>query len=183
MTELVRKPASANNGGELDNDNTQVIAGDKTYSGQVSFDQEPNFPDMSYTQGEWIPALKAGGTAQAVSQAVGSFVKIGRLVTVNFRFVTTGTPSGLGDLTLEDLPYPLQSKANQHQYFVIGSARFSAPASNNLPIVGDMAPGSTSFHLRASRSSITANADALTSSNLPNGAAGQIRGSFSYITD
>lgn len=35
MTELVRKPASANNSGELDKDNAQTIAGDKTFTGSV----------------------------------------------------------------------------------------------------------------------------------------------------
>ena len=35
MVELTRKPASANNGGELDNDNAQEVAGDKTFKGDV----------------------------------------------------------------------------------------------------------------------------------------------------
>lgn len=35
MTELVRKPASATNGGELDSSTTQVIPGDKEYTGTI----------------------------------------------------------------------------------------------------------------------------------------------------
>ena len=68
-TELVRKPTSANNGGELDSTTTQVIPGAKTFTGALT----PSGGIVGRTDGQAVPAGMVGEKISAslatISQA------------------------------------------------------------------------------------------------------------------
>lgn len=90
MTELVRKPASASNGGELDSSATQVIPGAKTFTSGIALGNQANVraPEgagtttLLSTDNRWqIFNLSAGRTVLLPS----SGVKSGDLVRIDLR--------------------------------------------------------------------------------------------------
>ena len=60
-----------------------------------------------YEEGTWTPDPKFGGgnTGMSLSSVYGTYTKIGRLVTVNFRFNITNKGSSTGDIQIYGLPF------------------------------------------------------------------------------
>jgi len=62
-----------------------------------------------YEEGTWTPGVAYGGgsTGQVYANQTGSYIKIGRLVTVNANFNITNNGSSTGDATISGLPFPI----------------------------------------------------------------------------
>ena len=131
----------------------------------------------SESEGDWTPVVKVGTTAQATSTAVGSWYRIGKQVTVMFRVVISGV-SGTGNVVIEGLPFPFKNVSGQNLYFPIGTNRVISP--NDLPIILDAAPGTTTAVLRGSNNTNNNMAN-ITNANIFTNT--QLRASFTYITD
>ena len=60
-----------------------------------------------YEEGTWTPVPKFGGgnTGMSLGTNYGTYTKIGRLVTVNFRFSITSLGSSTGDFQIYGLPF------------------------------------------------------------------------------
>lgn len=108
----------------IDAEDTQTISGAKTFSGVPTFSVTPivnaglKFPSVQvpsvdpntlddYEELSWTPTyVSSGGGAPTYSVQVGVSVKIGRIVHIMGRIITTSV-AGLnaGDITVDGLPY------------------------------------------------------------------------------
>lgn len=62
-----------------------------------------------YEEGTWTPGVAYGGgsTGQVYSNQTGSYIKIGRLVSINASFNITNNGSSTGNATISGLPFPI----------------------------------------------------------------------------
>ena len=77
-----------------------------TFPATQSASADPNTLD-DYEEGTWTPVWLGDGTNPTVtySTQVGSYIKIGRMVYIDCRLVTSGATGGTGNLVLGGLPF------------------------------------------------------------------------------
>ena len=92
MTELVRKPASASNDGELNSESAQTIAGAKTFTGALT----PSGGIVGRTDGVAVPAGQIGETPVATAKSATG----GAAYTIEASTNLTSTPNNVCAVTL-----------------------------------------------------------------------------------
>lgn len=116
--------------GKVNNTGSETIAGVKTFSsrpifsggidlntnGQIKFPASQNASADAntlddYEEGSWTPAWTASSGSATLSSSSGKYVKIGRLVTVNFKSNFTSS-SSYASPVLTNLPFPVADGVN-----------------------------------------------------------------------
>lgn len=85
------------------------------YPASQGADSDANVMD-DYEEGTWTPTYEGtSGTAgsQASSEAVGHYVKIGRLVSANFKYTLTNKGSWSASVRFQGLPYNKKNDTEQ----------------------------------------------------------------------
>lgn len=104
------------------------------------------------TTGTWTPAVTASSTAgtPTYTTAVGSYIRIGKLVYVQFNIVLSGwTGSPSGNVSITGLPYTSTSTTSDNGGCVLTNYTVSALTASNWSITGLIAPSGTSAALYA----------------------------------
>jgi len=65
-----------------------------------------------YEEGTWTPTYNAGGTAPTYSNQIGVYVKTGKFVLLMGRVKLSNKGSGTGGVSIEGLPFTIDSTAN-----------------------------------------------------------------------
>jgi|14BtaG_2_1085337.scaffolds.fasta_scaffold23865_2 hypothetical protein len=136
-----------------------------------------NFLD-DYEEGTWTPAY-AFSTSGSVAYGVqnGRYVKVGRLVHVNFRIYTASISSPTGDVTISGLPFT----AN-HVNAGVAIGQVSAFSTNIGSLRGQVEPSSSEISLL--KNDTNANANSLQGSDFDgSNIRNVIDGSLTYYTD
>ena len=96
--------------------------------------------------GSWTPAVTASSTAgtPAYTTAVGSYVRMGNYIYVQFKIVLSGwTGSPSGNVTITGLPFTATSATNDNGGCLITSYTVSALAATNYGLTATIAPSTT----------------------------------------
>ena len=89
-----------------------------TFPATQSASSDANTLD-DYEEGTWTPTLTFGGGSTGITytaRRVGTYAKVGKLVTVYFFFATTSKGSSTGNAVITGLPF-----TNNGTYLIIGS--------------------------------------------------------------
>lgn len=102
--------------------------------------------------GSWTPGVTASGTAgtPAYTTQVGSYVKIGSFVYVQFNLVLSGwTGSPAGNVSITGLPFTSTGTASDDGGCVLTNYTVTGLTASNWSITGLISPSSTSAALFA----------------------------------
>ena len=137
-----------------------------------------------YEEGAWTPAYASSGTASTFSYGlqIGSYVKIGRLVSCTLRIYTntSGNTLGTGDITITGLPYACTSGVSQ-QTTAINMVPINGGWVTVSPIAGTIADTSTAISLKGI-ATLNASPTDLTVSNMDAAGNNQVWATFQYYT-
>lgn len=101
-----------------------------------------------YEEGTWTPALSGTGStfAYAANGQVGTYTRVGRQVTVQFRIQlnTTGNTLGAGALTITSLPFTSANVTSQSNY---GTASFANLTTSLVQLPFTINPNVTTVSL------------------------------------
>jgi|LULN01.1.fsa_nt_gb hypothetical protein len=136
-----------------------------------------------YEEGVFTPSLEFGGATTGItysSMRGGSYVKIGRQVTVNFGFTLTSKGSASGDATIAGLPYAVEDLLSATSVEASGVSSFwNDVATDSANIVFAALGGTSELELRNTVGAED-DTDAMVDSDFDNDSA--IRGSITYFT-
>lgn len=136
-----------------------------------------------YEEGVFTPSLEFGGATTGItysSMRGGSYVKIGRQVTVNFGFTLTSKGSASGDATIAGLPYAVEDLLSATSVEASGVSSFwNDIATDSANIVFAALGGTSELELRNTVGAED-DTDKMTDSDFDNDTA--IRGSITYFT-
>lgn len=126
--------------------------------------------DRLGTTGIWSPAVTASGTAgtPAYTIGVGSYVKIGSMVYVQFNLVLSGwTGSPVGNISITGLPFTSTANANDDGGCIVTQYIVTGLASLNYGVSGVIAPNSSSATILSEGNTGTANVTAAQAGTTP----------------
>ena len=110
-------------------------------SGNINNDAVTNDKIAEYEEGDWTPSLLGGSNgAGGYSIRDGSYVKIGRMVHVNFGMAITSKGSMSGDLNVGSLPFTVQHIINDTSIEasgICGYWKHVDPNSSTLTLVAE----------------------------------------------
>jgi hypothetical protein len=129
-----------------------------------------------YEEGTWTPVLTIGGTTETIGSVYAAYTKIGRQVTVQFKF-SVDSVTGTGNVVVS-LPFTATSSANQILMFPIGANKVSWTGA---VLAAEIAPSATTFSVVGIVNSTASSAANVTNSNVTT--ASQLRGAFTYFVD
>ena len=135
-----------------------------------------------YEEGTWTAGINygsAGGTAATLSESGGSYVKIGRMVTVHFEADVSNTNSGSGDVYITGLPFTIDDIISPTGLEASGNVAYFTGFSsgvNSLALGADTAGG---LALYGQTSSTQTAISSITAAIM---GTGEIRGSITYFT-
>jgi len=133
-----------------------------------------------YEEGIFTPTLTgSGGGAGTYTSRDGIYVKVGKMVTVNFWVYATTRNTLSGDITLTGLPFASSSTASFSGYRPTPSLRTAALVSVTGTLGGFVSSNSTVLNLNIDNNGGNTN---LVATNLPTSTF-EIGGTLSYITD
>lgn len=97
-----------------------------------------------YEEGTFVPQWEAsgGGLSVTYSEALGRYTKIGRMVYIQVRLVTTGSTGGTGFLRLGGLPFT-SANVTMNPGFIVPTFSYNWPSAAVLTVIGDQ--NATSF--------------------------------------
>lgn len=103
-----------------------------TFPGSVSYLGANTLND--YEEGEWTATFTCGtsGTITLASQNKGSYIQIGRTVTVSGQFIVASVSSPVGSLTINGLPLSGGANAKFRNAVAISSESLTAGATTSL---------------------------------------------------
>ena len=136
-----------------------------------------------YEEGVFTPSLEFGGATTGItysSMRGGSYVKIGRQVTVNFGFTLTSKGSASGDATIAGLPFAVEDLLSATSVEASGVSSFwNDIATDSANIVFAALGGTSELELRNTVGAED-DTDTMVNSDFENDTA--IRGSITYFT-
>jgi len=168
---------------------TANISGLITASGGIKFpatqvaSADVNTLD-DYEEGTWTPSFTGSTTNPTVSYNVqtGKYTKIGRLVTVSFVCIASGTPSGgSGDILVSGLPFGVSTTSSQAHGFIGIMNNIGVNMSTNQIGLLCQIDGGTSMQVIATSGTSTSSTAALAVAVIYNSGA-RIDGTFVYMT-
>lgn len=133
---------------EVEYDGTQFqIMANAGFGGQIKFPATQN-PSSNvntlddYEEGTWTPAIKFGALAVGItySQQLGTYTKVGNLVTAMFYVTLTSKGSSNGSATVTGLPFTSDNTMLGNT----GSVYWSAMTGTYVALVTQLSNGSTS---------------------------------------
>jgi len=136
-----------------------------------------------YEEGTWTAQVKYGGvsgTAATLSEAGGSYTKIGRQVTVNFEIDVSNTNSGSGLVNITGLPFTIADIITPTGLEASGSVVYFGGFSTGVNSLGIAADSSGALILYGLTNSTQTGVSVITASIM---GTGEIRGSVSYFTN
>jgi len=97
-----------------------------------------------YEEGTFTPLWEAsgGGLTPTYSEQLGRYTKIGRMVYIQVRIVTTGSAGGTGFLRLGNMPFT-SANVTSNPGFIVPTFSYNWPGAAVLSVTGDQ--NSTSF--------------------------------------
>jgi hypothetical protein len=134
----------------------------------------------SYDEGSWTPLLTGdgGGSGQIYSIQSGHYVKIGKLVKLNFSIALTAKGIITGNVVIAGLPYP---SLPAPQGADVGAIIWVALVSTWVNVIASVGPGSTtSIYLGGTTVAQTSNNSSLSTVDIGN--TSQFRGAIAYFT-
>ena len=136
-----------------------------------------------YEEGTWTPSLEFGGATTGITYGSvqgGSYVKIGRMVTINFGFTLSSKGSASGDATIAGLPFAISSYISGTTVEANGvSAFWNDVATDSANIVFTAIDSSDELGIRHTVGAED-DTDAMDEGDFDNDTA--IRGSITYFT-
>jgi len=133
-----------------------------------------------YEEGTFTPTLTgSGGGAGTYTARDGIYVKVGKMVTVNFWIYSNTKNTLSGNITLTGLPFASSSTASFSGYRPSPAMRTTALTSVTGTVGGWVSSSSTAINLQINNNGGSTD---LTATNLPT-VLFEIGGSLSYITD
>jgi hypothetical protein len=135
-----------------------------------------------YEEGTWTAGINYGsvvGTAATLSESGGSYVKVGRMVTVHFEADVSNTNSGSGDVYITGLPFTIDDIISPTGLEASGNVAYFTGFSsgvNSLALGADTAGG---LALYGQTSSTQTAISSITAAVM---GTGEIRGSITYFT-
>jgi len=133
-----------------------------------------------YEEGTFTPTLTgSGGGAGTYTARDGIYVKVGKMVTVNFWIYSNTKNTLSGTITLTGLPFASSSTASFSGYRPSPAMRTTALTSVTGTVGGWVSSSSTAINLQINNNGGSTD---LTATNLPT-VLFEIGGSLSYITD
>ena len=134
-----------------------------------------------YEEGTFTPTLTgSGGGTGSYNNRDGIYVKVGKMVTVNFWVYGSSKNTLSGDITLTGLPFAMSTTASFSGYRPSPSLRTMSLLSVTGIIGGWSGSGATSINLQINNNGAVS--AELNASNLPTSNF-EIGGTLSYITD
>jgi len=150
-----------------------------TFPATQSASSDANTLD-DYEEGTFTPSLTgSGGGAGTYTARDGIYVKVGKMVTVNFWIYSNTKNTLSGTITLTGLPFASSSTASFSGYRPSPAMRTTALTSVTGTVGGWVGSSSTAINLQINNNG---GATDLTATNLPTSVF-EIGGSLSYITD
>jgi len=156
-----------------------------TVQGGITFGSDTAAANQldDYEEGTWTPSLEFGGATTGItysSMRGGSYVKIGRQVTVNFGFTLTSKGSASGDATIAGLPFAVEDLLSSTSVEASGISSFwNDIATDSANIVFAALGGTSELELRNTVGAED-DTDAMDNGDFDNDTA--IRGSITYFT-
>ena len=156
-----------------------------TVQGGITFGSDTAAANQldDYEEGVFTPSLEFGGATTGItysSMRGGSYVKIGRQVTVNFGFTLTSKGSASGDATIAGLPFAVESLLSSTSVEASGVSSFwNDVATNSANIVFAATNSSSELQIRHTVGAED-DTDDMQESDFENNTA--IRGSITYFT-
>ena len=150
-----------------------------TFPATQSASSDANTLD-DYEEGTFTPSLTgSGGGAGTYTARDGIYVKVGKMVTVNFWIYSNTKNTLSGTITLTGLPFASSSTASFSGYRPSPAMRTTALTSVTGTVGGWVGSSSTAINLQINNNGCATD---LTATNLPTSVF-EIGGSLSYITD
>ena len=91
-----------------------------------------------YEEGTWTPSLGTTGTQPSVTYSGitrgGKYVKVGRLVTVNFSMRINAHSGGTGEYLITGLPFTTSTAVGDHAGVSVGGLEYHPITSTSMPI-------------------------------------------------
>tara|TARA_R100000278_G_scaffold30853_1_gene28507 strand:- start:1615 stop:3057 length:1443 start_codon:yes stop_codon:yes gene_type:complete len=156
-----------------------------TVQGGITFGSDTAAANQldDYEEGVFTPSLEFGGATTGItysSMRGGSYVKIGRQVTVNFGFTLTSKGSASGDATIAGLPFAVEDLLSSTSVEASGISSFwNDIATDSANIVFAALGGTSELELRNTVGAED-DTDAMDNGDFDNDTA--IRGSITYFT-
>lgn len=107
---------------------------------------------LSYAEGSWSPTLIGSatpGTGQTYVVQVGSYEKIGRLVTARFYVQASSLGTAAGNIRLGNLPFTSTSTTNDFGTCSMGYHSAAGLAALNYGVMGAVNPNGTAADLQS----------------------------------
>lgn len=131
-----------------------------------------------YETGTWDPTYVTTGGSFTYGDQFGSYVRIGRLVIVNFYMYTTSATVGSGSVKLGGLPFNVANTTDARGGGAIGTATLFA---SNTPTAIFIPENSATVNLKYRATANGAYADLVAADLSTAGVANELSGTFSYI--
>ena len=137
-----------------------------------------------YEEGTWTPSFTGSTTNPTVSYSTqtGKYTKIGRLVTVSFVLIASGTPSGgSGDLQISGLPFAVSTTSSQAHGFIGIMNNIGINMSTNQVGLLTQSDAATSLTVIATSGTVTSSTSVQAVAVIHNSGA-RVDGTFIYMT-
>jgi hypothetical protein len=165
---------AGNSGGGGPDENLRVDQDGIKFNGDTAAANALN----DYEEGTFNVELWAGGTQLALSEYGGSYVKIGKLVTINFEADCSNTNGASGPLEVRGMPFTIADVLSPTGIEANGSVSYWqnwATAINSPSVYAE--GGTTTLYVMGSTSSTVASNANLTAANI---GTGEFRGTVTY---
>lgn len=142
-------------------------------AGQLKFPATQNVSTNAntlddYEEGTWTPSIGGAGgqSGQAYGIQVGRYVKIGRLVTAQFRVQLSTLGSITGNVQIQGLPFTSENTTNQSSSCAMG--RWFNFVTALVSLSAQLAPNTTAMTLYAAAGGAVAGQSGLAQADLDN---------------
>jgi hypothetical protein len=142
MTAIKRSETITASTSLVTTDTAQTVPGVKTFSNGIKLGNNETL--SVYDEGTWTPSVTANGTPGTVTHSIqqGTYVKIGKMVTVSGRVtITNWTGSPTGGIAILGLPFISEAFTRYHVL-----VHFSLPVTGDI-LLGEIVASSNYLNL------------------------------------